>query len=116
MRYLAALCLTIIVMAAGCSQNSSGKVIVIDHAGNPIQGAAVSAVSLSINGAASPTDSRGVAIVPLNLGLQQTVWVDVAKAGYDPVQCAAPAQWPLRVRMAPTGTAKPFEVRRTTTP
>jgi hypothetical protein len=116
MRYIAVLCLSLIVMVGGSCQNSSGKVIVIDNAGNPITGAAVSAVSPSINAASVPTDNHGEARIPLNFSLQQIQWVNIQTPGYDPVQVALPAQWPLQVTMTPTGTAKPLGIQLTTKP
>ena len=83
---------------AGCS---GGQVQVVDPSGTPIQGAQVAPVSLSINGEAHPTNAKGEASVPLNIG-QDTKWITVSKTGFTPQQVDVPAKWPLKVVLQPT--------------
>jgi hypothetical protein len=111
MRSLGSLFLLLALTSFGCSP----KVVVTDTAGKPVQGAAVTLVSPSMNSAATLTDANGEAPVPLSNSVQEIKWVSIKKAGYDPVQVDVPAQWPLRVTLAPAGTAK-LGVQLTTQP
>jgi hypothetical protein len=88
----------LLLTIAGCE----GRVQVFDPAGKPVAGAQVAPVSLSMNGAATPTDDRGEASVSLRVGGQDTKWVAVSKQGFEPQQVPVPAKWPLKVILQPT--------------
>ena len=96
------LALLTLLVAVGCSR----PVIVVDGSGKPVQDANVEPVSLSMNGSPTKTDAAGIAEISSSVGPQETKWVSVEKVGFDPVQVAVPAKWPLRVTLAPAGTTK----------
>ena len=99
---------------AGCSKQR--QVVVVDMAGNPVQGADVAPVSMDINGLPQKTDAAGVASVDLNYySIEPAKWIDIRKAGFDPIFVDIPAKWPLRVTLAPVGTSK-LGVQLTTRP
>jgi hypothetical protein len=89
------------IVAAMNAQNRLHHVIVVDPAGNPVPGAAVSPVTASMNGQATLTDANGEAFVPPTIGyVQGTEWVSISKRGFNGVQVAVPDQWPLRVALS----------------
>jgi hypothetical protein len=75
----------------------SGRVLVVDMAGNPIEGAQLTPQTLSMGGAAVSTNHRGEASVPLRIWPQDTRWVNVSKQGFQWQQVKVPAKWPLKV-------------------
>ena len=110
MRLLATL-LSFSFSVVGCTES----VIVVDSVGKPVQGAVVYSVNLSMNGPKTKTDANGKAVVPLIVGGERMKWVSIDKAGFDPVHVNMPSKWPLRVTLAPTGTAN-FGIQLTTQP
>ena len=76
-------------------------VYVIDEAGNPIEGARVGAVSLSMNSGYNITSSRGRTTVPKEfyIRVQGLEWIEVKKAGYEYIQVKAPEEWPLTITL-----------------
>ncbi len=62
----------------GCSTK---KVLVTDQYGTPLEGAKVIGTSLSISGAQSTTNKKGIAPVPMSA--QPPVWLTVSKEGYN---------------------------------
>ncbi len=97
MRLLAITLVSLIV--AGCS----GRVLVIDGNGKPIEGAEVSAVAPSVGDVPVRTNERGEASVPLRVGLQDTEWVHVRKKGFQFQSVDVPSKWPLKVVLKPVG-------------
>jgi hypothetical protein len=86
-------------VAGGCT----GRVHVVDLTGEPIQGASVAPVSLSLSGAAKLTDAHGDAEVPLNISsVAETKWVNVSQKGFESQQVDIPKKWPLRIVLQPT--------------
>jgi hypothetical protein len=91
----------------GCIGCATHTVVVTDAAGNPVAGADVIPVGLSINGAPVKTDAKGEASIPESAGGQDAKWINVSKSGYAPVQAGVPAAWPLRVMLATAPAAGP---------
>jgi hypothetical protein len=87
----------------GCS--SRQLVHVVDANGAPIQGAAVEAVSPSINSTPNLTDASGDAPLPSNI--QGSTWVQISKIGYDSIQVDMPSKWPLQVTLTKSRKSKP---------
>jgi hypothetical protein len=127
---------TLCLLAAGCTHSGASlspstnvipplansilgsptlEVWVVDTDGRPLPDADVSPVSLSINGRPVETDAAGRARVPTDVGLQQLQWVNVEKAGYEPVQVDATNARPLRITLHPAArtpahdTLAPFQ-------
>jgi hypothetical protein len=84
---------------AGCAGQS--EVVVVDPTGTPVQGATVTPLAMSVNGAPVLTNAAGEAHVDLRAGGQPTRWVLVAKAGFVDAQAALAAKGPLRVTLTP---------------
>ncbi len=91
----------IFLMLTGCAQ----RVQVFDIAGKPVEGADVSADSLSIS-MHYKTDAKGDTWVATNNSFQDVKWVSIGKDGFQGVQIPVPAKWPLRVTLQPV-TPKP---------
>ena len=87
-----------VVGLAGCS----GLVQVVDPAGQPVVGAEVLAVSLSMTAGPNITDGQGEAFLPGNL--QNVKWVQVSKPWYRTVQVEVTETWPLHVMLEPKPT------------
>jgi hypothetical protein len=113
MKRLIATAFSLLIACAGCGTHA---VIVTDAAGNPIAGADVSPVGLSVNGAAVKTDAKGEASVPDNAGGQDAKWINVSKAGYAPVQIDVSAAWPQRVTLTTGPATQPVIALPTTAP
>ncbi len=64
------------LLSLGCSSD----VRVVDQNGNPVEGAVVEPVSLSMNGPEILTDADGAVSLPLTV--QEWKWVHVSKGGY----------------------------------
>ncbi len=84
------------LLTGGCAN----LVIVTDPEGDPVPGAKVYGISLSITAGPNATDSRGRAEVPDTI--QRAQWVTVAKPGFATAHVDAPDEWPLRVVLQPS--------------
>ena len=58
------------------------SVLILDEAGDPIEGASVTPISLSINYIPQKTDEKGQVTIPSRL--QKVKWITVDKIGYEP--------------------------------
>jgi hypothetical protein len=69
----------------------------MDVQGNPIPGALIYSVSLSMDIGPAKTNARREARVPSHI--QGTHWVDVSKNGYRSVRVEVPCSWPLMITL-----------------
>lgn len=88
------------VCLVGCSSREA--VQVIDPSGQPIAGANVVAVSLSMNAGPIATDAQGKAELPANV--QGTRWIEVSKNGFETTRVDVPKAWPARITLKPLAT------------
>jgi hypothetical protein len=72
---------------------------VTDIAGDPLPGAGVTSVSLSMAAGPNFTDAMGNAALPSNV--QGGRWIEVSKSGFQPVCLDVPATWPIRITLRP---------------
>ena len=98
--------LVLLLILCGCNKknqavsvDSSNRVQIVDVAGKPIRGAAVSGVSASMNGQQKLTNSSGYASVPLFIFIQPVKWIKVDCVGYEMVQVQVPAKYPFVITL-----------------
>jgi hypothetical protein len=87
--------LSIIFLLIGCD-----KVRVIDNNGNPIVGAEVCAVGLTLSNGPNITDHNGFANIPTCI--QEIKWISVNCKGYGSAYINVPKKYPLTISLNKT--------------
>lgn len=81
------------VLAGGCAERT---LIVQDEQERPVPGASVLVISPSISYGESHTDARGKLRLK-SFYAQDPQWLDIAKAGYEPIKIAFATEWPFTI-------------------
>jgi len=81
----------------GCAELRTVRVV--DPSGQPIAGAKVVAVSLSINSSPHVTDKNGETSLPDNI--QEVKWMQVSMPGFQTLHTEKPSSWPSSVTLHP---------------
>lgn len=87
-----------LVLLTGCN-GLNGRVLVVDSANKPVEGAVLVPVAGSLDGRPATTNNRGEGWISYHVGLEKTQRIRITKPGFDETTVDVAAQWPEKVTL-----------------